>query len=156
MPDVVILLGSAKDLTHAKKIAAALNQLKIEHTISIASAHKTPEFLLELLSKKEKQALLYVTIAGKSDALSGMVSANTDKPVIASPPYKENELSMGVISTLLAPSGVSHMTVLGPEQTALAVAKIIALARPSLKDEVSTARSSMKLKILENSINSEK
>ena len=35
------------------------------------------------------QKVVFVTVAGRSNALSGVVAANTHRPVIACPPFKD-------------------------------------------------------------------
>ena len=65
-----------------------------------------------------------------SDALSGMVSANTKFPVIACPPsFNKND----IFSSLRSPSYVSSMVVLSPENAAMAAAKIFNLESVSEK-----------------------
>ncbi len=72
---VPILMGSRSDLKHAQTIASALEKFGIVSEIRIASAHKTPAYLLEALAHYEAdpRPKVYITIAGRSNALSGMV-----------------------------------------------------------------------------------
>ncbi len=121
----VIIMGSKSDLEFAKKIAKKLEDFGIEYEMRIASAHKTPERLLEIL--KEYDKVVFVTVAGRSNALSGFVDANTLNPVIACPPYSDKFGGADIFSSLRMPSGVAPMVILEPENAALAVAKIIAL-----------------------------
>ncbi len=100
----------------------------------IASAHKTPEKLLEIL--KEYDRVVFVTVAGRSNALSGFVDANTPNPVIACPPYSDKFAGADVFSSLRMPSGVAPMVILEPENAALAVAKIVALYDENVRKKV--------------------
>jgi len=69
-----------------------LKRFEIEFEQRIVSAHKTPKELLKILKDYEKKRgkLVYITIAGRSNALSGVVDANTKYPVIACPPVQKN------------------------------------------------------------------
>ena len=134
MGRVIILTGSKGDLPHAQKISALLEELGVKSTMRIASAHKTPERLLEII--KEGEEVVFVTVAGRSNALSGLVDAQTHFPVIASPPYSERFSGWDILSSLRMPSGVAPMVVLEPEGAALAAAKIIALKDEGVRERV--------------------
>jgi 5-(carboxyamino)imidazole ribonucleotide mutase len=72
-PLVVILMGSKADLEHSQKIAEACKPYGLETIIRIGSAHKTPKHVLDLLSEYEAdpRPKVYITVAGRSNALSG-------------------------------------------------------------------------------------
>lgn len=110
----------------------------------IASAHKTPLKVLKIIEEYEKDAELFITVAGRSNALSGFVDANTTKPVIACPPYSERFGGADIYSTLRMPSGVSPLTVLEPEQAALATAKILGLKYPEIAEKVQEYQKAVK------------
>jgi 5-(carboxyamino)imidazole ribonucleotide mutase len=80
--------------------------------------------------------IVYITVAGRSNALSGFVDANTRRPVIACPPYSDKFSGSDIFSTLRMPSGVCPLVVLDPESAALAALKILAVARPGLEAAV--------------------
>ncbi len=130
----VIIMGSKSDLEFAKKIAEKLEYFGVEYEMRVASAHKTPERLLEIL--KEYDRVVFVTVAGRSNALSGFVDANTSNPVIACPPYSDKFGGADVFSSLRMPSGVAPMVILEPENAALAVAKIVALYDEKVRRKV--------------------
>lgn len=132
----VIIMGSRSDLEYGREIAERLKFFGIESVMRVASAHKTPEMVLEIIREYENQDVVYVTIAGRSNALSGFVDANTSKPVIASPPLSERFAGMDLLSSINMPSGVSPMLVLYSENTALAVAKIIGLRDKRVEERV--------------------
>ncbi len=85
---VVVIMGSRSDLDQAERVAAALGELGVSAEPRIASAHKTIHHLLQLMQEYEAtyDRLVYVTIAGRANALSAVVDANTRFPVIAAPP----------------------------------------------------------------------
>jgi 5-(carboxyamino)imidazole ribonucleotide mutase len=133
-PRVVILLGSKSDLEFRGAIARGLDRLGVSHETRIASAHRVTRHLLDLMEAYEAMGgpLVYITVAGRSNALSGVVDANTRHPVIACPPYSDRFGGMDLLSTVRMPGGVAPLLVLEPESAALAAAKILAVADPAL------------------------
>ncbi len=132
MGKVVILMGSEQDLDFCREIAKHVKGFGLSYEFRVASAHKTPEKVLEVLRDNEKEDIVYVTVAGRSNALSGFVDANTSKPVIACPPYSEKFGGADIFSSLRLPSGVGSVVVTEPEAAAIAAAKIFALSDSEL------------------------
>jgi 5-(carboxyamino)imidazole ribonucleotide mutase len=124
---VIIMMGSERDLEFCREIAKHLKVLGLEHEFHVASAHKTPEKVLKIMKDLEDEKVVYITVAGRSNALSAFVDANTAKPVIACPPYSEKFSGADIYSTLRVPSGVASLVTIEPEGAALAAAKIFAL-----------------------------
>jgi len=81
MGKVVIIMGSKSDLKWSKRIAEALDELGIESALRIASAHKAPLKCYELIKECEKDDVVFITVAGRSNALSGFTDAQTCCPV---------------------------------------------------------------------------
>jgi phosphoribosylaminoimidazole carboxylase PurE protein len=134
---VIIIMGSKGDLSHAQPIAKTLKALEISYEMRVCSAHKATRRLLEILHGYEQQGpLVYITIAGRSNALSAVVDANTRYPVIACPPYSDRFAGMDLLSSLRLPSGIASPTILEPEGAALLAAKILALADAQLQQRV--------------------
>ncbi|MCF7836368.1 AIR carboxylase family protein [Candidatus Gracilibacteria bacterium] len=123
----ILLLGSKVDKAHAAKITKELKKLKIPFDVVVASAHKNTRQVLALIEKNEgEKKLVYITIAGRSNALSGVVAANSTKPVIACPPFKDkNDYLVNIHSTLQMPSGTPVLTILDPGNCAVAAARIL-------------------------------
>ncbi len=132
----VILMGSKKDNEFCQEIARYLSKFGVDFVFRIASAHKTPLKVLEIVKEFENENVVFVTVAGRSNALSGFVDANTSKPVIACPPYSDKFAGLDILSSLRMPSGVAPMVVLEPENAALAVAKIFALKDKQILEAV--------------------
>ena len=124
---VVLFMGSGRDMEFCQKIARYLKVFGISYEFRVASAHKTPKKVLEILREYEKERVVFITVAGRSNALSGFVDANTLKPVIACPPYSERFAGADIYSTLRVPSGIGSLTTIEPEGAAIAAAKIFAL-----------------------------
>ncbi|MBS7614969.1 AIR carboxylase family protein [Candidatus Bathyarchaeota archaeon] len=138
---MVVLMGSKSDLNFAHKVEEFLKQegFSVNCEYVIASAHRAPDYLLKRLDDDEKKGdddVVYVTIAGMSDALSGVTAGFTTRPVIACPPDIEKYGPMKVFSSVMTPTGVPVMLVSKPENAALAAIKILALNNPSLRKEI--------------------
>jgi 5-(carboxyamino)imidazole ribonucleotide mutase len=136
---VPFLLGSKVDLDHAKTIAKVLDDYGVKYEIYVSSAHKVPEKTLEIIKKfnEKKETVVWVTMAGRSNALSGLVSANTHFPVIACPPFKDYaDYLANIHSTLQMPGETPAITVVDPKNAGQAVVRILALADKDLAKKV--------------------
>jgi 5-(carboxyamino)imidazole ribonucleotide mutase/phosphoribosylaminoimidazole-succinocarboxamide synthase len=135
---VILILGSPSDRPWSDQITAALDRFAIPWQIRIASAHKTPQHLLELLARYEAdpQPKVYITVVGRSNALSGMVDAQVAAPVIACPPASDKFAGGDILSSLRMPSGVAPAVVLEPESAALLAAKVLGLGDDDLQQRV--------------------
>lgn len=130
MNKVVIIMGSESDKDFVKKITDELANLKVEFEENVASAHKQPKEVLEILETNEKgdDKIVYITIAGRSNALSGFCAANTKFPVIACPPFADkDDFAVNINSTLQMPSNTPVLTVIDPKNAALGAKKILDL-----------------------------
>lgn len=136
---VPIIMGSKSDQSHAEKIAGILTQFGVKVEMYVASAHKVPELCLDIVNdfNKSSDSIVYVTMAGRSNALSGFVAANSVHPVIACPPFSDkSDYMMNIHSTLNMPSDTPNMTVLDPQNAAMAVLRILALTDKKLRKAV--------------------
>ena len=136
MSKVVIIMGSKADLEWAKQISSVLKSFEIETISRIASAHKVPLKCYNLIKEYEKENVVFITIAGMSNALSGFTDAQTHCPVIACPPYGDKFGGADLFSSIRMPSGVAPLTVLSPENAALAAAKILGLSNPNIQKRI--------------------
>jgi 5-(carboxyamino)imidazole ribonucleotide mutase len=143
----IIIMGSEKDLELCRDVAKYLKQLGVDYVFRVASAHKTPEKVLAILKEFEKAEVVYITVAGRSNALSGFVDANTSKPVIACPPYSEKFGGADVFSSLRVPSGIGSVLTIEPEGAAIAAAKIFALNNKELEMRLKDYRLGKKIEI---------
>jgi 5-(carboxyamino)imidazole ribonucleotide mutase len=82
--------------------------------------------VLEILdSNANGESIVYVTIAGRSNALSGFVAANSEFPTIGCPPFSDKvDMLVNIHSTLQMPSNTPVLTVLDPGNCALAIKRI--------------------------------
>jgi|TARA_B110000438_G_scaffold163310_1_gene156308 5-(carboxyamino)imidazole ribonucleotide mutase len=122
----VIIMGSTSDEPHAKKITDKLDEYNIAWEQHAASAHKQPLKVLEILKENEgSKDIVYITIAGRSNALSGFVAANSTFPTLGCPPFSDKaDMLVNIHSTLQMPSNTPVLTVIDPGNCALAVKRI--------------------------------
>ena len=132
----IIIMASERDLEFCREIAKHLKILGVDYEFRVASAHKTPDKVLEILKESEGKKIVYITVAGRSNALSAFVDANTSKPVIACPPYSEKFSGADIYSSLRVPSGIGSVVTIEPEGAAVAVAKIFAVEDRELEERV--------------------
>ncbi|MBT3518749.1 MAG: AIR carboxylase family protein [Candidatus Marinimicrobia bacterium] len=123
----IIIMGSKSDEPHAKKITNKLDEYGITWEQHAASAHKQPLKVLEILeSNKDGKDIVYITIAGRSNALSGFVAANCEFPTLGCPPFSDKtDMLVNIHSTLQMPSNTPVLTILDPGNCALAVKRIL-------------------------------
>lgn len=122
----IIIMGSTSDEPHAKKITDKLDEYKINWEQHAASAHKEPLKVLEILeNNKNLKNIIYITIAGRSNALSGFVAANSTFPTLGCPPFSDKaDMLVNIHSTLQMPSQTPVLTVIDPGNCALAVKRM--------------------------------
>jgi 5-(carboxyamino)imidazole ribonucleotide mutase len=137
---IVILMGSSSDLPFAHRIEDFLkeNHIPIRCEYRVSSAHRNPEKLIQDLKGYEQSEddIVFITVAGLSDALSGVVAGFTTRPVLACPPdFKTYEWGK-VFSSAVMPKGVPVVFVSEPENAALAAAQILAHTNSSIKEAV--------------------
>ena len=122
----VLIMGSTSDEYHAKKITDKLDEYGVAWEQHAASAHKQPLKVLDILNaNKDKENIIYITIAGRSNALSGFVAANSEFPTIGCPPFSDkSDMLVNIHSTLQMPSNTPVLTVIDPGNCALAVKRI--------------------------------
>ncbi len=137
-PLVVILMGSKADLEHCNKIAEACKSFGLETVMRIGSAHKTAEHALAILREYEadERPKVYITVAGRSNALSGFTDGAVSAPVIACPPASDAFGGADVYSSLRMPSGIAPALVLEPVNAALLAAKIFGVANVEVREQV--------------------
>jgi 5-(carboxyamino)imidazole ribonucleotide mutase len=136
---VPIVMGSDKDQKFADGISPVLQQFGIPHEYRVASGHKHPEYVLRVIGDYDPcyDQVVYIAVAGRSDALSPTLSVNTVNPVIACPPYDEKFAGLYVLSSLGTPSDTPSTVALEPANAALAAVKIFASSDGDLRRQLS-------------------
>src|SRR5207302_87803 len=101
--EVLIVLGSKTDSEVGKKAGALLDEFGVEHEMVVASAHRTPDLLRDLI--RNTPAKVFIAVAGLSAALPGTIAAHTTKPVIGVPVSGKLNLD-AILSVSQMPPGV--------------------------------------------------
>ena len=78
MNSIAIILGSISDKAVFDKCKAILDESGIKYELKIASAHRTPEKVREIV--KNSEADVFIALAGLAAALPGVIAAETTKP----------------------------------------------------------------------------
>jgi len=135
---IPILLGSESDKPWAEKITNVLDEFEVPYEVIVASAHKVPEKVIDIVKTYNKEdAVCYITIAGRSNGLSGVTAGSSIHPVIACPPFKDKaDYSVNIHSTIQMPSDTPVLTVIDPKNAAISAVRILALGNPDLKKKV--------------------
>ena len=123
----VILSGSPSDEWFIHKLRTELRNKNIVSLEHVCSAHKKTKQLLTILDgyNNSGRNVIYITVAGRSNALSGVVACNVNGVVIACPPLSDkDDLMVNINSTLQMPSNVPVMTILEPKNVAIACQRI--------------------------------
>jgi 5-(carboxyamino)imidazole ribonucleotide mutase len=148
--DVLIILGSKSDLEVAQKTTSVFKDMGVEYQIKVASAHRTPELVRELVTKTEAHVI--IAIAGLSAALPGVCASHSLKPVIGVP--VSGKLNMdSVLSIVQMPPGIPVATVGldNGKNAALLACEILALHDKELKTKLMESRLQMEQKVLADS-----
>lgn len=94
----MILLGSASDYKVAQKAVNVFEEMDINYDLRVASAHRTPERLKEIVKNETEGVEVIIAIAGLAAHLPGVIASHTTKPVIAVPV----DVKLGGIDSLLS------------------------------------------------------
>ena len=136
MPKVGIIMGSDSDLKVMSKAAVMLEELGIEYEMTIISAHREPDELIEWTRGAESRGIkVMIAGAGMAAALPGMCAAIFTMPVIGIPMHTT---SLGgrdsLYSIVQMPTGIPVATVAinGGANAGILAAKILATSDDAL------------------------
>lgn len=155
-PLVGIIMGSESDLKVMQEAADILTQLGVEFELTVVSAHRTPQRLMEYAASVQERGLkVIVAGAGGAAHLPGMVASVTVLPVIGVPVKSSNSIDGwdSVLSILQMPSGVPVATVAlnGARNAGILAAQIIGTNDKAVSDKLTAYKEELKAKV-ENSI----
>jgi phosphoribosylamine--glycine ligase len=113
MPEVLILMGSDSDAPVMQGAVDVLKEFGIAHEMTVASAHRSPERVMRLVSDAPGRGVkVFIIGAGAAAHLAGVVAAHTSLPVIGVP--IDSSALKGwdaLLSTVQMPPGVPVATV---------------------------------------------
>ncbi len=150
MSKVFIVMGSKSDLPVAEKAISILKRFGIPFDIAVASAHRTPARVEELV--KGSDADVFIAIAGLSAALPGVVASFTLKPVIGVP--VSGNLNMdALLSVIQMPPGipVAAVGLDRGDNAAVLAAEMLAIGNASIAEALAAYRAEQAEKVLTDS-----
>jgi len=136
MTVVGVIMGSDSDWPVMKAATEALAEFDVSFEVSVVSAHRTPQRMLDYATSAASRGLR-VIIAGAGGAahLPGMVASATVLPVIGVPvPLKYLDGMDSLLSIVQMPAGVPVATVSigGARNAGLLAVRILGAADPDL------------------------
>ncbi len=151
-PQVGIIMGSESDLKIMQDAAEVLGHLGVEFELTVVSAHRTPERMMDY-AQAAKGRGLNVIIAGAGGAahLPGMVASVTTLPVIGVPIKSSNSIDGwdSILSILQMPSGVPVATVAlnGAKNAGILAAQIVGTFNETVAAKLVTFKQELKEKV---------
>lgn len=160
-PLVGIIMGSQSDLKIMRNAADFLDEIKVPYEITIVSAHRTPERMMDYATSARARGLkVIVAGAGGAAHLPGMVASMTSLPVIGVPVKSSNSIDGwdSVLSILQMPGGVPVATVAldGAKNAGILAAQIIGSSDQKVADQLDKYKENMKKTVLSSAAELEK
>jgi len=151
---VGIIMGSQSDLPVMKDAADILKELGVNFELTIVSAHRTPERLMEYAqSARERGLKTIIAGAGGAAHLPGMIASMTSLPVIGVPVKSSNSIDGwdSVLSILQMPGGVPVATVAldGAKNAGILAAQIVGAFDKEIAANLDQYKNDMRKKVLD-------
>jgi 5-(carboxyamino)imidazole ribonucleotide mutase len=127
---VSIIMGSDSDLPVMRQAAEVLEELNIGFELTIISAHRTPERMMDYAKNAHTRGIKAIVAgAGGAAHLPGMVAAISPLPIVGVPIKSSNSIDGwdSVLSILQMPGGVPVATVAlnGAKNAGILAAQIV-------------------------------
>ncbi len=141
-PRVAIIMGSDSDLPTMSETAKILDELDIEYTMRISSAHRTPKMTAALAEGLEDAGIEVAIVgAGLAAHLPGVVASLTTLPVIGVPMSGGGLQGIDALYSIVQmPAGVPVAAMSigkhGAKNAAILAAQILALADPAIRERL--------------------
>jgi len=152
--DVAVLLGSKSDRDISEKTIEIFDRSGIEYTIAVASAHRTPARVVEIINTSHESGVkVFIAIAGLAAHLPGVVAAHTTRPVIGVPVKAALDGMDALLSIAQMPAGIPVACVgIGRgENAAILAAQIIATGDKELEEKLAAHRMELAEQSLQDS-----
>ena len=149
---VGVIMGSDSDWPVMRSAAQALDEFSVPHEVSVVSAHRTPERMLDYARNAASRGVK-VIIAGAGGAahLPGMVASASVLPVIGVPvPLAHLDGLDSLLSIVQMPAGVPVATVSigGARNAGLLAIRILAASDPALAGRMATFQQDLAQQVL--------
>ncbi|HAA54733.1 MAG TPA: 5-(carboxyamino)imidazole ribonucleotide mutase [Myxococcales bacterium] len=147
-PLVGIVMGSDSDLPVMQDAAKILEQLSVPYEMTILSAHRTPERMVEYAHQAEERGLVaLIAGAGGAAHLPGMVASMTDLPVIGVPIQTRTLQGLdSLLSIVQMPRGIPVATVAiqNAQNAGLLAARIVGTFQAEVREQLRAYRENMR------------
>jgi 5-(carboxyamino)imidazole ribonucleotide mutase len=150
---VGVIMGSDSDWPVMKAATEALAEFDVPFEVSVVSAHRTPQRMLDYAASAASRGLR-VVIAGAGGAahLPGMVASATVLPVIGVPvPLKYLDGMDSLLSIVQMPAGVPVATVSvgGARNAGLLAVRMLAASDAGLQERMAAFQAGLEQLVLE-------
>lgn len=154
MARIGIIMGSKSDLPVMNQAAEILNTFGIPYEMTVVSAHRTPQRMVEYAeSARERGLQVIIAGAGGAAHLPGMVASVTTLPVIGVPVKSSNSIDGwdSILSILQMPSGVPVATVAlnGAKNAGILAVQMLGIQDPEIASRLQAYKESLKEKVME-------
>ena len=142
-PKIMIILGSGSDIAIAEKSMDILEKLEIPYSVKIASAHRTPNLIREIVSQGTDAGIeVFIGIAGLAAHLPGAIAAYTPRPVIGVPvDVKTNGIdALESIVQMPYPSPIATVGIDRGDNAAILAAQFLAIYDEEIRQRVINLR----------------
>ncbi len=145
-------MGSQSDLKIMKEAAEVLEELGIQYELTIVSAHRTPQRLVDYASTARLRGLKVVVAgAGGAAHLPGMIASLTSLPIIGVPIKSSNSIDGwdSILSILQMPAGVPVATVAldGARNAGILAAQILGATDKVVSKKLDQFKRALKAKV---------
>jgi 5-(carboxyamino)imidazole ribonucleotide mutase len=142
---IQVIMGSKSDMPVVEKVKKILDEFKVNYDVKVASAHRTPDILKDVVEKSN--ADVFIGIAGLAAALPGSIAAHTTKPVIGVPVSGKINLD-AILSIIQMPPGipVAAVGLDRGDNAALLAIEILSVKDEKLKKNMEEYRKKMREK----------
>jgi 5-(carboxyamino)imidazole ribonucleotide mutase len=152
MNQVAIIMGSDSDLPVMQPAADLLKSLGIPIELTIVSAHRTPQRMMDYAAKaKERGFKVIIAGAGGAAHLPGMVASITTLPVIGVPIKSANSLDGwdSILSILQMPNGIPVATVAlnASKNAGILAATILGAFDETISDKILAYKKSLETEV---------
>jgi len=158
-PLVSIVMGSDSDFPIMMNSATILKKFNIPFEITVASAHRTPEKVIEMAkTAKDRGIKVFIAGAGMAAHLAGVIASNTILPVLGVPINSSPLNGMdSLLSTVQMPPGVPVAALsigkAGAKNAGILAAQIIANFVPEIEKQLIEYKNEMAAEVLNKAKN---